>query len=335
MAMSQMRMEAAQAPQVVAQFLDQNATSLVKLGRRLRDLDPPVVITSARGSSDNAAAYHNYLAGILLGVPCASIGASVVSVYGARLRMKNAACITISQSGRSPDIVAFQKSAREGGALTIALVNDEGSPVAQDSDITLQLCAGPEQSVAATKSFIASLAGVAAIIASWAEDKSLFSALSRLPDSLHEALKIDWNDFTNAMCNSDELYVLGRGPSLPIAEEIALKLKETCAIHAEACSTAEVMHGPLELVRRGFNILSLIPNDAAAPHSRQATAKLQEAGASVFEVGGILPYVRTAHSLLDPISIVQTAYMNIEKLAVSRGLNPDKPRLLNKVTETV
>ncbi len=333
--MSLMREEAMQAPDVVARFLDRNAPTLAKLGATLRELNPPVVITSARGSSDHAATYHNYLAEILLGVPCASIGASVVSIYGAKLQVKNAVCITISQSGKSPDIVAFQKSARDGGALTVALVNDVSSPIAQDADIVLPLCAGSEQSIAATKSFIASLVGVAAIAAHWSNDTNLFNVLQALPDSLREALKIEWNEFISTMPGNDELYVLGRGPSLPVAQEIALKLKETCAIHAEAYSTAEVMHGPLELVGRGFNVLSLIPDDAAAVHSLRAAAKIRQAGGNVFEVGIGLSYARTANPILDPVSIVQTAYMNIESLAIARGRDPDRPQLLNKVTETM
>jgi glutamine---fructose-6-phosphate transaminase (isomerizing) len=333
--MSLMQQEASAAPDVVAHFLDRNASTLAKLGARLRDLDPPVIVTSARGSSDHAAAYHNYLTEIVLGVPCASVGASVVSVYGAKLRAKGAVCLTISQSGQSPDIVAFQRAARHGGALTVALVNDETSPIAGDAEFVLPLCAGQERSVAATKSFIASVAGACAIVANWSNDTSLINALMAVPDCLHEALQIEWQAFARAMQTGRDLYVLGRGPSLPVAEEIALKLKETCAIHAEAHSTAEVMHGPLELVGAGFNILSLVPCDAAQKHSRQATIKLQDAGAQVFEVGSSLPYAKTNHALLDPISIVQTAYMNIEKIALARGRDPDSPRHLRKVTETV
>jgi glutamine---fructose-6-phosphate transaminase (isomerizing) len=332
--MSLMQQEAREAPDAVARFFDRNASTLVKLGERLRDLDPPVVITSARGSSDHAAAYHNYLAEIFLGTPCASMGASVVSVYGAKLRVKKTVCLTISQSGQSPDIVTFQRAARAGGSLTVALVNDEASPIAVEADFVLPLCAGVERSVAATKSFIASLAGVAAIVASWSQDTSLFNALTTLPDRLREALTIDWAAFVYAAQRSTDLYVLGRGPALPIAAEIALKLKETSAIHAEAYSTAEVMHGPLELVGKGFNILSLVPADASEFYSLKAAVKLQAAGAQVFEVGGDLPYAKTKHPLLDPISIAQTAYMNIEKIAIARGRDPDGPRHLKKVTET-
>jgi glutamine---fructose-6-phosphate transaminase (isomerizing) len=165
--MSAMAREAAEAPEAVARFLARNDGALKMLGARLRQHPPPVILTSARGSSDHAAGYFKYLIEIMTGVPCCSMGASVVSVYGAKLAVKDAVCITISQSGMSPDIVALQAAARAAGAYTVALVNAEDSLVANRADLVLPLCAGPEKSVAATKSFIAACAASAAIAAHW------------------------------------------------------------------------------------------------------------------------------------------------------------------------
>ena len=335
-AISHMRREASEAPEAVARFLDRNGTAIAELGARLRLAPPPAVLTSARGSSDNAAGYFKYLVEIFTGVPCASIGASVVSVYGARLQAKGCLCITISQSGQSPDIVALQDAARQAGAVTVALVNVEDSPAAINSDICLPLYAGPEVSVAATKSFIVSLAAGAAIVAHWHGRRELLAAVSDLPERLAAACRIDWPELVSLAGDADSLYVLGRGPALPIAAETALKLKETCAIHAEAYSIAEVMHGPLELLGQGFPVFVYSPGDRSRASSREAIAKLRMTGADVLvaELGG-LPYAAAADPLLDPISMIQTAYLAIERVAAARGRDPDRPRLLKKVTETI
>ena len=334
--MSAMAREAAEAPEAVARFIDRNAAALTEIGARLRHKPPPVILTSARGSSDHAAGYFKYLVEILHGVPCCSIGASVVSVYGVKLAVRDAVCVTISQSGQSPDIVALQEAAKKAGALTIALVNVDDSPAGNSADICLPLHAGPELCVAATKSFIASLAAGAAITAQWLGNGDLLAALSRLPEDLRRASEIYWPEAIGLATHAESLYVLGRGPSLPIAGETALKLKETCAIHAEAYSLAEVMQGPLELLGEGFPILAYSPEDQSRTSSREAIARMKSTGAHILVAGeGGLHVVRTAHPLLDPISMIQTAYGFIEKTAHARGRDPDRPRLLKKVTETV
>ncbi len=334
--MSHMLRETAEAPEAVARFLQRNAKALEEIGTYLKRKPPPVIITSARGSSDCAAGYFKYLAEILTGIPCSSIGASVVSVYGATLQLKNGLCVTISQSGKSPDIVALQDAARRAGALTVAVVNMQDSPAADAADICLPLHAGPELSVAATKSFIVSLVAGAAIVAHWLDRKDLLTAIAGLPDQLAKAAKLDWPEAVDLAKDAESLYVMARGPSLPIATETALKLKETCAIHAEAYSIAEVMHGPLELLGEGFPVLAYSPEDSARQSSRDSLDRMRQTGASILvaEEGG-LPYVGTGDSVLDPISIIQTAYRFVEATAVARGRNPDKPRLLKKVTETV
>lgn len=333
--MSLMRAEALEAPEAVARFLDRNAPALKELGRRLQAMDPPVVITSARGSSDNAAGYFKYLAEIALGVPCASVGASVASVYGAALKVRNGLALTISQSGKSPDIVALQAAARNSGALTVALVNVADSPAAQNADVCLPLFAGPEKSVAATKSFIVSLVAVASVVAAWRGDSALQSAVQGLPEQLRKATELEWPGFVEQAVTAESLYVLGRGPSFPIAQETALKLKETCAVHAEAYSVAEVMHGPLELVEKGFPLLVYAQSDAAFTGTQMAVAKLRGMGADVRVAGDDLPVVPTSHALLAPITMIQTAYLAIEQVAQKLGRNPDTPRQLMKVTETV
>ena len=334
--MSHMALEAAEAPEAVARFLKQNHLGLVEFGRRMRAAPPRVIITSARGSSDNAAGYFKYLTEILTGTPCCSIGASVVSVYGAKLRVGEGLCLTISQSGKSPDIVALQDAARRAGALTVALVNVEGSPAAQSADMFFPLCAGLEQSVAATKSLIVSLAAGAAMVAHWLDQPALLDAVQALPDVLFKATTIEWPEAMALSDGAESLYVLGRGPSFPIAAEAALKLKETCSIHAESYSVAEVMHGPLELLGKGFPVLVYSPDDQSHQTTHAAVAKMRATGAAVKVVGSEgLPYARTGNALLDPISMIQTSYRFVEETAQRLGRDPDRPRLLRKVTETV
>jgi glucosamine--fructose-6-phosphate aminotransferase (isomerizing) len=332
--------ETAEAPEAVARLLDAQATAIAALGRRLAALSPPVIATCARGSSDHAAGYLKYALEIATGIPVASIGPSVASVYGAAPRLSGAVLVTLSQSGRSPDLVALQAAARRSGALTVALVNVEDSPVAAEADVVVPLLAGPERSVAATKSFIAQVTVAAALTAAVSGDAALDAAVRRLPESLSAALALDWSAAHAAFAAAQSAFVLGRGPGFPIALEAALKGKETAALHSEAYSAAEVMHGPLRLVADAFPILAFVPEDAALATSREALARLVASGADVHAVsstevpGRRLAAVSTGHGFTDPIAMILATYRFLEAVARARGHDPDKPPLIAKVTET-
>ena len=325
-----MARETAQAPAIVARMLVRNRDALREIGRLYRLRRPSHIVTCARGSSDHAAAYFKYLAEIRLGLPCCSLGASVVSIYGARLALRDTLLLTISQSGRSPDILAFQAEARRAGVPTLAITNDETSPLASEADLCLPLCAGIEESVAATKTFIASAAVTAAIIAESGDDASLRQALDKLPESLERAHALRWSEAEDVIARTSSLYVLGRGPSLPMAAEAALKLKETCGLHAEAYSAAEVRHGPMEIVTQGFPVLAFVPHDAAEATTADTLKQLAAAGAAIVRPEP----VETGHRLLDPIAIIQSFYGSAERIARRLGRDPDRPRLLKKVTQT-
>ncbi|MBB4018330.1 glucosamine--fructose-6-phosphate aminotransferase (isomerizing) [Chelatococcus caeni] len=339
--MTEMERETREAPQAVARLLDASLDDLAALGRRLSGMAPPVVATCARGTSDHAAGYLKYLLEIATGTPVASLGPSLASVYDAPLRLRGAVLFTISQSGQSPDIVALQAAARAAGALTVALVNVDDSPVAQAADVAIPLQAGVERSVAATKSFIAAAAAAATIVAAWAGDERLLAAIRGLPQSLAEALAADWSALEEPLSTASSCYMVGRGPALAIAQEAALKSKETAAIHAEAFSTAEIMHGPLRLVRADFPILAFLPEDRAAAAGRAALQRLQAAGGHVFPAatadapGKRLPVAATGHAHLDPLSMAVSFYGLMEKVSRLRGFDPDRPPHLLKVTETV
>ncbi len=347
---SLMSRETAEVPEVLARQRATLAPSLARLGAELRERAPRLVVTIARGSSDHAALYLKHLVERGLGLPCVSIGPSLASVYHARLRLPGAVAVAISQSGRSPDLLALQDAAREGGALCVALVNDEASPLAAAADLVLPLCAGPERAVAATKSMIAALAAGAALVAAWAGDAALDAALAALPDRLALADGTVSETDTGFLAASGSLFVLGRGAGLGIAAEAALKLKETCAIHAEAFSSAEVLHGPPALLAEGFPVLGFLPQDAARAGFIETLARLRAMGARTLcydqlqadgPAGGDPPagggrtlLVPATAPLLAPIAMIHGFYLLAEATARRRGRDPDNPPHLSKVTRT-
>ena len=339
---SHMLQEIGEAGDAVARQLGHNAELLAELGTRLRALDPPLVATIARGSSDCCALYLKYLVEIVSGAPCASIGPSIATLYRVPMRLQGAASVAISQSGRSPDIVEMQRAARRGGALAVALVNEVASPLAEEAEALLPLCAGPERSVAATKSMIAGLVAGASLVAAWREDRPLADAIAVLPDILRGQTAPPPADMLERLASARSAFVLGRGATLAIAAEAALKLKETCAIHAEAYSAAEVLHGPAELVIPGFPVIAFLPSDAAREGMLAALEQLADAGATVItiEAGGAddahcLVAAKVEATLLEPVVMIHRFYRLAEALALRLGRDPDRPRNLRKVTETV
>jgi glucosamine--fructose-6-phosphate aminotransferase (isomerizing) len=260
---SLMAEELQEVPGAVERCLRENERTITDIANLVRKVAPSHIITCARGSSDHAAGYFKYLCEIVLGVPCCSIGASVASVYQRKLGFRDTLILTISQSGASPDIIAMQAMAREMGIPTIAITNDSASPLARESEICLPLFAGQERSVAATKTFVTSAALAAALVARIGGHTALESGLHSLPEALAAADRQVWLEIEQIFMTARSGFVIGRGPSLPIALEAALKLKETSGIHAEGYSAAEVMHGPVEIICGEFPVLAFIPPDAA------------------------------------------------------------------------
>ena len=338
--MTHMAEEIAESGAAAGRCLSENGAIFSALGERLRASDLAVVVTNARGSSDHCALYLKYLVEIRLGLPCASIGPSIASLYRAPLRLSRALAVSISQSGRSPDILAAQAAARAGGALTLALVNDAASPLAVEAEALVRLSAGEEHSVAATKSMIAGLVAGAALVAAWGGDEAMGAALKRVPSKLG-APRPAPAALVETIARARSAFVLGRGSTFAIAAEAALKLKETCAIHAEAFSAAEVMHGPAEIVRPGFLALAFRPSDEAAEGFDAALARFAALGARVIvvEAGvddseGRLGAGDAGHPLLAPITMVHRFYALAEAAARALGRDPDRPANLRKITET-
>lgn len=339
-----MHREAMSAPLVAAGQLAANRAVMAAAAMRLRALDPPLAITIARGSSDHAAAFARHLFETRLQVPTLSQSPSVETLYRATSpRLKGGFALAISQSGRSPDLVETAIAAREAGALLIAIVNDEASPLAGAADILVPMHAGREESVAATKTFIAALVAIADLAAQWGRDAGLATALDGIGPTLSEAARSDWSGALGPLRNAQSMIVLGRGSTAPIAAEAALKLKETSQIHAEAFSSAEVAHGPMAIIGEGQPVLAFTPRDAAAAGFAQRLAELAEKGARIIATdapdpgGGAgmnLPLGRSGDPAIDAIAMIQSFYPLAESLARLRGCNPDQPPHLAKVTST-
>jgi len=338
---SQMRREVLEIPEAVARLLADGAGNIADIAAAARAGDPLFAVTVARGSSDHACTFLKYAFELMLGLPVASVGPSVASVYGADLKLARSVSLSVSQSGKSPDIVAMTELAARSGAFTIALTNNTASPLAQAADRCIDIHAGPERSVAATKTFVTSAVAGLMLLADWAGDDDLRAALHGLPAHLAQATALDWPDLRAAIGGSQSLYTLGRGPSWAMSNEAALKFKETCQIHAESYSSAEVLHGPVSIVGAGFPVLCFAAADAAEDTVVAVADQLADKGALAFVTSDkarraqALPHVRTGHPLTDPIALITSFYAMIEKVAGERGIDPDTPRHLNKVTETV
>lgn len=336
---TKMRQEIAEIPEAVERLLTEGATTLQTCAGLVQRADPSVIVTIARGSSDHASTFISYAANLLLGLPVASLGPSIASIYGSELRVSGALSLSVSQSGQSPDIVSMTRTVRDGGALTLALTNNTTSDLARAAEGIIDICAGTENSVAATKTFVTSAIAGLRLMALVKGDRDLLKSIHALPNRLDAASQIDWSAVDPAL-DHNSAYTLGRGPTLAISDEAALKFKEVCQLHAESFSSAEVLHGPVAIVGDGFPVLAFSAEDKAEQGLADVADALVDKGAVVFSTAqGIqraipLPTVRTGHPLTDPLSLIVSFYAMIEGIAVARGLNPDMPRHLNKVTQT-
>ncbi len=337
---TQMRQEINEIPFAVDRLLTDGATAITKTASAIRAHDPGFLISVARGSSDHACSYLKYASELLLGLPMASVGPSVKSIYGVDMRCPSALCISVSQSGQSPDIVQLTKSLTEGGAYSVAITNDTTSALAQNATSALPILAGPELSVAATKTFVTSLVAGLWLLAEVKGDDTLLAAIHKLPEDLSRAITCDWSAVVEAV-DGQSLFTLGRGMSWAISNEAALKFKETCQIHAESYSSAEVLHGPVSIVDQGFPVIAFSSGDAAEANIAEVADALAAKGAKVFATTNQvsdavrLPHVRTTHWMTDPVASIASFYGMVETVATRRGINPDAPRHLRKVTETV
>ncbi len=335
-----MRTEALEIPAACARLLAADAALYAQLAQRFQASPPAQWLTVARGSSDHAASHLAFLAMTRLALPVASVPMSVFTLHQARWALQGAWAVALSQSGRSPDLVETLGALRRAGAWSVALVNDEGSPLAAAADTLLALHAGPERAVAATKSFVNQLVAGVRLVAALAQDPNLHQALAALPAALDKAQSCDWSAALAVLRDADRLYVIGRGTGLALAHEMALKFKELCGLQAEAHSAAELRHGPMALVQPGYPVIVLAPHGPAQEGLLNLAQDLRQRGAQVLLAaptapnGAQLQAADGGHEALHTLTLAQSAYLMIESLARARGLDPDQPRHLSKVTIT-
>ena len=332
MTSSIMAQEAAQAPSVIAQQLLNNASICENLAAKLREFNPALVYIVGRGSSDHAGVFAKYLIEVEMGIPVSSSAPSVNSIFKQNLKLNNALVLIISQSGRSHDILAQAKSAKESGALTVALVNDTTSPLAELADVVLPLLAGQELAVAATKSYLATLSAILQLVAYWKDDAQLKHALVALPEALQQVIKQPQQLSSEFVAKLAHCVVLGRGFGYAISREIALKLKEVCAVHAEAFSSAEFLHGPVTLVEKRLAVVDVFVADESTEAHNLMIKDVGSRGAQLIQLSCNIPGL---HKRCMPLAILQRFYLDVEQIALSMGFDPDKPAGLKKVTQTL
>ncbi|AUH53350.1 iron dicitrate transport regulator FecR [Chromobacterium sp. ATCC 53434] len=313
---------------------------LAALGRELGRIRPRLALTVARGSSDHAASYFAYLVMQRLGVPVVSLPMSLLTLHRSPLAVEGQLAVALSQSGQSPDLVDTMKALSAAGAHTVALVNKQQSPLAEACDWAVPLCAGEENSVAATKSYITALSAVARLVAHWQADDKLLAALANLPQRLQDAAGQDWSAAIDVLKPAERIMVVGRGLGFAVALEAALKFKETCAIQAEAFSGAEIKHGPMALIDDGYPLLIFAPRGPEQQGLIDLADEMRGRGARVLLAAPDnvdsrdLTLAVADDEALDPLLAIQSFYLMAARLSEARGLNPDLPRHLSKVTRT-
>jgi glucosamine--fructose-6-phosphate aminotransferase (isomerizing) len=334
---SRMLKEALEAPARLEDLLTADGELYAKLAARLRSAPPPFAFTIARGSSDHAASYAGNLIQRHLGRVTASLSPSLWTRAQAQLEVEGALALAISQSGSGPDVVETTRMARDRGASTVAIVNQADSPLAAAADHVLPCRAGPETAIAATKSMLASLLVIARLVAQWANDDALRTALARMPEAVRRAQAISWGRaLVTQLGQAPACFVISRGPGLAIAQEIALKLQELAGLPALAFSSAEFQHGPKALLSTQHPVL-LLP--AAGWIGPEIDRLWDEVGRESPQLAciGVTPGLdapEPVHPDLDPILALAAFHPALEALSRARGLDPDQPPRLTKVTRT-
>lgn len=335
-----MKTEALESPHVVEKQFKQNKLLVNNIADEIKKINPYSIVSIARGSSDHAAQYLNFLSMLKLGKLSTSLSMSILTLYKAQLDISHSLGIAISQSGQSPDVIFPLKYFTDHAPGSLSLINNIDSPLGKNSKWIIPLHAGEEKSVAATKSFIASLFASTHLIAAWAKDYELLKNLEFLSDDLALAQGYNWTSAIEKLKNAKRIMIVGRGLGLSLALEAALKFKETCAIQAEAFSAAEIKHGPLALIEKGYPLLVFATRGPTLQNMLDLALDMKNRGAHVILAAPSFVKekdltIHTTHSEeLDILSAAQSFYLMVEELSRAQGLDPDHPRHLNKITKT-
>ena len=342
--MSHFADEIDEQPDAIARLIAKERGNAAELARRITRLDPRFVVVAARGSSDNAARYAQYLFGGLLRLPVALAAPSMFTLDGPPPRVDGALVIGVSQSGQSPDIVAVLAQARRQGALTVAITNDTASPLGQTADQVIALHAGEERSIAATKTYTASLAALALVAVSAVADpdrrQRCLDALATAPSLLGQAIDLARpaaDPIAQRWPAHDRAAIIGRGYHYATAHEIALKLKELTQIGAEPYSPADFRHGPIAMVEAGYPVMVIGAAGAPDPTANAVLQRLRRAGANIITIGAPdadIASPAAPHPWLAPLTTIAGGQLLVLALAARLAKDIDAPRGLRKITRT-
>lgn len=333
---SAMAQEIGESAAVVSRLV-RNRPAIAEIAGRLDIGGTPLAVLCGRGSSGHAGVFLRYLIETKLHLPVSASAPSVITAFRKPPMLRNALFVVISQSGRSPDLVAATRSARASGARTVAIVNEVPSPVGDAAEFVIPIGAGPERSVAATKTMIGSMAAGAELVAGLAGDAVLRSALDRLPERLHRALSLDWSNMFDDLAAASAVFVTSRGLGLGSAREIALKIAEVLRLPALGFSAAELQHGPRAALSATTPVIMMRLDDQTAASVDALAVELRASGIPLHLCGGrdsTLRWLGDDLPASDAITMLVPLYRAIEQLARSWGFDPDRPPQLRKVTET-
>ncbi|MDQ4119957.1 MAG: SIS domain-containing protein [Acidobacteriota bacterium] len=342
--MSLMLQEIAEQPVALERTIAAERQKVEKLGKHLRERGIDLIVIVARGSSDNAALFGRYLLEITTGIPVSLAAPSVYTLYGGKPDLSRAVVIGVSQSGEGTDINAVLETAKSSGAFTVGITNEANSTMAKIADETLLTHAGREKSVAATKTYTGQMLHFYLLASALSDGKIEFE---KVPDFAARALESETEikRLVERYVFMENCVIVGRGLNYGNSYELALKLMETCYVVAERFSTADFFHGPLAVVERRFPVILFAPTGVTKTGTLDLLKKLHEAGADTFSITNDeetaflssrnLRMPAEIDEFLSPIPFVIPAQLFAAHLATAKGLNPDKPRSLSKVTQTL
>lgn len=339
------RTEIGESPAVIERLLDEGAAPIEAATRAVRSRGIDLVVVAARGTSDHAGIYAQYALGARNGLPVALAAPSLASVYAATPRLHNALVLGISQSGRSPDIVAVLADARRQGALTVAITNEPSSELAGAAEFTVPISAGQELGVAATKTYLASIFAVAMLSGALSGDPASRATLRALPAAVRAALGAEERAAALAASRAgdERCVVLARGFQYATARELALKVKELAYVLADPYSAADFQHGPIALVTPGFPVAAVVTTGPTVPGLLELLGRLRAWKARLLVISDVpdalalgdgIPLPKGMPEWLAPIVAIVPGQLFAYHLAVARGIDPDRPRNLSKVTLT-